>query len=76
MIGSLKRTCEHPGMGGFPFCAHCGGRVPPQRECPECGEIFLKLTRKVYCTTRCQGRVGMRNWRAKLKIAKAGEQQG
>lgn len=31
----------------------------------ECGRLFLKVTRKEYCSTRCQARVNMREQRRK-----------
>lgn len=34
------------------------------RSCPDCGRIFFKVTRKEYCSTRCQSRVYMRKYRA------------
>jgi uncharacterized C2H2 Zn-finger protein len=32
--------------------------------CPECGTLFLKVTRKEYCSARCQMRAYMRTRRA------------
>src|SRR5262245_35662752 len=29
------------------------------RACPECGRLFLKVTRKQFCSTRCQAKVNM-----------------
>ncbi len=31
--------------------------------CPECGRVFVKVTKKVFCSTRCQSRVYMRGYR-------------
>ena len=31
--------------------------------CPECGRLFLKVTKKRFCSTRCQSRVYMRAYR-------------
>jgi endogenous inhibitor of DNA gyrase (YacG/DUF329 family) len=33
--------------------------------CGECQRLFIKVTRKEFCSTRCQGRVNMRNWRSR-----------
>jgi hypothetical protein len=40
------------------------------RACPECGQIFVKVTRKEYCSTRCQSRVYMRQMRAAERAAR------
>lgn len=36
------------------------------RNCPaeDCGRAFVKITRKEYCSTRCQKKIYMRNYRA------------
>jgi hypothetical protein len=31
--------------------------------CPECGRLFVKVTKKRFCSTRCQSRVYMRQYR-------------
>lgn len=46
-----------------------GDRV---RTCPECSRLFVKVTRKEYCSTRCQSRVYMRTLRKREKDAKKG----
>jgi hypothetical protein len=41
-------------------------------ECPapDCGQLFVKQTRKEYCSTRCQSRIYMRNLRRELANGK------
>ena len=31
---------------------------------PDCGRLFVRVTRKEYCSTRCQSRLYMRKYRA------------
>ena len=38
--------------------------------CP-CGRLFFKVTRKEYCSTRCQSRLYMRTYRESQKVSKA-----
>jgi hypothetical protein len=33
------------------------------RVCPACGRLFVKITRKEYCSTKCQARTYMRKYR-------------
>jgi hypothetical protein len=35
--------------------------------CPECGRLFLKVTKKRFCSTKCQSRVYMRAYRERNK---------
>jgi hypothetical protein len=45
------------------------------RQCPDpdCGRYFVKVTRKRYCSTRCQRRVYMRQLRATARAERARE---
>lgn len=43
------------------------------RACPECGRLFLKVTRKEFCSTRCQARVNMRNQRRNQRLREQGQ---
>jgi hypothetical protein len=40
---------------------------------PECGRLFLKVTRKEFCSARCQSRIYMRGYRQQGKTAAHGE---
>jgi hypothetical protein len=35
------------------------------KKCPACGRLFVKRTRKEFCSTRCQSRTYMRTFRAR-----------
>lgn len=37
------------------------------RACPGCGRPFVKVTRKKFCSAKCQSKVYMRQWRADEK---------
>jgi hypothetical protein len=37
---------------------------------PDCGRIFVKVTKKRFCSSRCQSRVYMRGYRAQGYVAK------
>jgi hypothetical protein len=39
---------------------------------PECGRLFFKVTRKEFCSTRCQSRVYMRGYREAVTKQKGG----
>jgi hypothetical protein len=50
--------------------SHRGNRPPVWRVCPECGTEFSGTKSKVYCSHRCNDRVGHRRRRALVPVAK------
>jgi CGNR zinc finger len=36
------------------------------KSCPECDRLFIKVTKKKFCSTRCQSRAYMRGYREEL----------
>jgi predicted nucleic acid-binding Zn ribbon protein len=48
--------------------------LEPVRVCPSCGASFVKVTRKRFCSPRCQQRENMRKFRAK-RLKEEGENQ-
>jgi hypothetical protein len=41
-----------------------GAGVERLRACPECAQLFVKVTKKQFCSVQCQSRVYMRKYRA------------
>jgi hypothetical protein len=68
---TLKLSADHRALiflkAAFVLLVANGPEASRVRLCPECGSLFIRVRKQLYCSRKCVNRVNMRRWLADLK---------